>query len=71
MSKETVCCCIEHHAVLFALMAKHGVELCGERGRESILKGMTIYGEYLDVLERVPQEEIYPEGAFPEGPLKK
>ncbi len=45
MSKETVCCCIEHHAVLFALMAKHGVELCGERGRESILKGMTIYGK--------------------------
>ena len=33
MSKETVCCCIEHHAVLFALMAKHGVELCGERAR--------------------------------------
>lgn len=45
MTKETVCCKIEHHAVLFALMAKHAVELCGEKGEKSVLRGMTIYGK--------------------------
>lgn len=44
MTKEPVCCRIEHHAVLFALLAKHAVELCGEKGKESILRGMTLYG---------------------------
>ncbi len=45
MKKETVCLQIEHHAVLFALLARQAVELCGEKGKESILRGMTAYGE--------------------------
>ena len=44
MTEEKVCLHIEHHAVLFALLAKQAVELCGERGKESILRGMTVYG---------------------------
>ena len=31
MTEEKVCLHIEHHAVLFALLAKQAVELCGER----------------------------------------
>ena len=42
-SSDTVCK-IEHHAVLFALLAKHAVTLCGKKGEEAIQKGMTIYG---------------------------
>ena len=30
MTEEKVCLHIEHHAVLFALLAKQAVELCGE-----------------------------------------
>ena len=45
MTKETVCLRIEHHAVLFALLARQAVELCGEKGKESILRGMTVYGK--------------------------
>jgi len=37
-------CTIEHHAVLFALLSKYAVTQFGEPGRESILRGMTIYG---------------------------
>ena len=45
MTKKTVCLRIEHHAVLFALLARQAVELCGEKGKESILRGMTVYGK--------------------------
>ena len=42
MTKETVCLRIEHHAVLFALLARQAVELCGEKGKESILRGIRV-----------------------------
>ena len=29
---------IEHHAVMFALLAKHAIEISGEKGKEAILK---------------------------------
>ena len=32
---------IEHHAVMFALLAKHAIEISGEKGKEAILAGMT------------------------------
>ena len=35
---------IEHHAVMFALLAKHAIEISGENGKEAILAGMTRYG---------------------------
>ena len=35
---------IEHHAVMFALLAKHAIEISGEKGKEAILAGMTRYG---------------------------
>ena len=35
---------IEHHAVMFALLAKHAIEISGEKGKEAILAGMTLYG---------------------------
>ena len=35
---------IEHHAVMFALLAKHTIEISGEKGKEAILAGMTRYG---------------------------
>ena len=44
MAKETILCKIEHHAVLFALLAKYAITGSGEAGREAILKGMTKYG---------------------------
>lgn len=44
MENKPVQCKIEHHAVLFALFAKHAIELCGEKGKEAILSGMTTYG---------------------------
>ena len=44
MANETVTCKIEHHAILFALLAKHAVTLCGKKGEEAILTGMTAYG---------------------------
>lgn len=44
MKSEPVCCKIEHHAILFAFLAKHAIEICGEAGREAILSGMTVYG---------------------------
>ncbi len=44
MIENKICCKIEHHAMLFAYMAKHAVELCGEEGKEVILAGMTAYG---------------------------
>lgn len=44
MTTETVTCKIEHHAILFALMSKYAITLCGDEGKEAILKGMTKYG---------------------------
>ena len=44
-----VSCKIEHHAMMFAFLAKHAIELCGEAGKDAILTGMTTYGN-----ERVP-----------------
>lgn len=44
MSENTICCKIEHHAMLFAYLAKHTVETFGEEGKEVILSGMTTYG---------------------------
>ena len=44
MTDQPVSCRIEHHAVLFALLSKRAIELCGEAGKASILRGMTIYG---------------------------
>lgn len=44
MAKEIICCNIEHHAMLFAFLAKHAITLCGEAGKEAILAGMTTYG---------------------------
>jgi len=35
---------IEHHAVLFALLSKHAIQLCEKKGEEAILKAMTRYG---------------------------
>lgn len=31
--------------MMFAFLAKHAIELCGEAGKETILKGMTAYGK--------------------------
>lgn len=44
MAKEKIVCKIEHHAVMFALLAKYAVVLCGKKGEEAILQGMTVYG---------------------------
>ena len=46
-----VSCKIEHHAMMFAFLAKHAIELCGEAGKDAILAGMTTmtnqaYGEW-------------------------
>ncbi len=38
-----VSCKIEHHAMMFAFLAKHAIELCGEAGKDAILAGMTTY----------------------------
>lgn len=38
-------CQIEHHATLFALLARQAVTRCGEAGKAAILDGMTIYGK--------------------------
>ena len=37
-------CKIEHHATIFALLAKYAIELCGEEAYEVIQKGMIRYG---------------------------
>lgn len=44
MENESVNCRIEHHAMMFAFLARQAIELCGEKGKEAILKGMTVYG---------------------------
>lgn len=41
---STVTCNIEHHAVLFGLLSKYAIKLCGEHGKDAVLKGMTVYG---------------------------
>ena len=44
MGNESVNCKIEHHAMMFAFLARQAIERCGEKGREAILQGMTVYG---------------------------
>lgn len=44
MTHEPVACKIEHHAMMFAFLAKHAIEECGEKGKDAILAGMTTYG---------------------------
>ena len=44
MTHEPVICKIEHHAMMFAFLAKHAIEECGEKGKDAILAGMTTYG---------------------------
>lgn len=44
MINQNPICKIEHHAMLFAYLAKHAIEICGEAGKEAILAGMTTYG---------------------------
>lgn len=44
MASAPITCKIEHHATLFALLSKHAIDLCGEAGKNAILKGMTAYG---------------------------
>jgi hypothetical protein len=39
-----ITCQIEHHAMMFAYLSKHAITLCGDKGKEAILEGMTIYG---------------------------
>ncbi len=47
MGGETkgVSCTIEHHALLFALLAKYAIEGCGEEGKTAVLEGVRRYGE--------------------------
>ncbi len=45
MAKNPATCKIEHHAMMFAFLAKHTIQLCGEKGKDIILNGMTIYGK--------------------------
>ncbi len=44
MADTKAACLIEHHAMLFAYLSKHAIELCGETGRDAILAGITAYG---------------------------
>lgn len=44
MANTKATCLIEHHAMLFAYFSKHAIQLCGDRGKEAILAGMTAYG---------------------------
>ncbi|MDF2986702.1 MAG: L-2-amino-thiazoline-4-carboxylic acid hydrolase [Eubacterium sp.] len=46
MDKQTeVLCSIEHHATLFALLAKYAIEICHEDGKNAVINGVTRYGE--------------------------
>ena len=36
MANEPVNCKIEHHAILFAYLAKRAIEICGEEGKEAL-----------------------------------
>ena len=38
MANEPVNCKIEHHAILFAYLAKRAIEICGEEGKEDVYK---------------------------------
>ena len=35
-----VSCKIEHHAMMFAFLAKHAIEVCGAAGKDAILAGL-------------------------------
>ena len=43
-TESKITCKIEHHAILFALLAKHAITLCGDDGAETIQEGMISYG---------------------------
>jgi hypothetical protein len=43
-SPEKPVCKIEHHAVLFAIFAKHAISLEGEEGRAAVMEGLALYG---------------------------
>jgi hypothetical protein len=65
-----------HTAHIKAAISRTLIQDLGEDGQKAVDMALAEFAgmfgrEYLDVLERVPQEEIYPEGAFPEGPLKE
>lgn len=45
MANNSANCKIEHHAMMFAFLAKHAIQLCGEKGKGAILAGMTVYGK--------------------------
>lgn len=45
MTAAKVTCLIEHHAMLFAFFSKYAIRLCGDRGKDAILEGMTVYGK--------------------------
>lgn len=54
MAKEIICCNIEHHAMLFAFLAKHAITLCGEAelGTACMKDFTDTFGqEYLDATE--------------------
>ena len=42
--ESNVSCHIEHHAVLFALLCKNAMHLCGDEGKQAILDGVAAYG---------------------------
>ena len=44
MAIAPVTCLIEHHAMLFAYLAKQAITRCGDAGKDAILRGMTEYG---------------------------
>lgn len=44
MADTKITCLIEHHAMLFAYYSKYAIELCGNKGKDAILAGMTTYG---------------------------
>ena len=50
-----VSCKIEHHAMMFAFLAKHAIELCGEAGKDAILAHVP---EYARVGARVKERGI-------------
>lgn len=39
-----ITCTIENHAVLFGLLSKYTIEMFGDTGKDSLLRGMTLYG---------------------------
>ena len=50
MAKISADCKIEHHAMMFAFLAKHAIELCGEAGKEAILPLKGFYDQLENIL---------------------